>query len=397
MATTVILTVCVLVLIAYMFDLSSRRTKIPSVVLLLLTGFVVQQICTTFSISVPELKPLLPVFGTVGLILIVLEGGLDLQLNSRKKEVLITSALSSLIPILILTFGIGWFFSFMAQCSYLTGLINAVPFAVISSAVAIPSAQNLLPKTKEFIIYESSFSDIFGVILFNFFTLSDTVSISTFGEFGLQIVVMLVISFLSSLALAFLIKNISHHVKFIPIIMMIIMIYSISKTFHLPALVFILLFGLFLNNLDELRGIRLIRVLSTGSLEHEISRFREIVGEVTFLVRTIFFLLFGYSIYAPGLLDQTGLYITIVLIISIFSIRFIQLKVTSRPIAPLLFIAPRGLISVLLFLSIPATHDILIINESVIIQVILSTAVILMLGLLLTRTQPNNTPELTQE
>jgi hypothetical protein len=40
--------------------------------------------------------------------------------------------------------------------------------------------------------------------------------------------------------LSFLLNKIQHHIKFVPIVLLIILIYEISKIFHLPALIFIL-------------------------------------------------------------------------------------------------------------------------------------------------------------
>jgi hypothetical protein len=44
-------------------------------------GWIVKQTAVFWGINLPDLKPLLPILGTVGLILIVLEGGLELELN----------------------------------------------------------------------------------------------------------------------------------------------------------------------------------------------------------------------------------------------------------------------------------------------------------------------------
>lgn len=81
MTATVIITFCVLVILAYLFDLTSSKTKIPSVILLLVLGWGLHQIAGYFSLSVPDLSPALPILGTVGLILIVLEGALELDFN----------------------------------------------------------------------------------------------------------------------------------------------------------------------------------------------------------------------------------------------------------------------------------------------------------------------------
>jgi len=80
MTGAIIITICTLLLIAYIFDLTSSKTKVPSVILLLLLGWLVQQGSLLFKINIPDLTALLPILGTVGLILIVLEGSLEFTL-----------------------------------------------------------------------------------------------------------------------------------------------------------------------------------------------------------------------------------------------------------------------------------------------------------------------------
>jgi potassium/hydrogen antiporter len=385
MTSAIIISFCILIIIAYIFDLSSKHTKIPTVILLLLLGWGVHQLAIFFNINVPDLKPLLPAIGTVGLILIVLEGGLELNLNKDKKKILISSSLSAIIPVVVLFLIIGFSFSFFSGSSLFNGFINAIPFCIISSSIAIPSAQNIGAEKKEFVIYESSLSDVFGVLIFNFFTANEIITIDSAGYFLLQLVIIIIISFICSLGLAYLIKRIDHHVKFIPIIMMVILIYSVSKIYHLPALVFIMIFGLFLNNLDEIKTLRFVRKLEPEKLDAEVVRFTEIVVETTFLVRTVFFLLFGFVIDITTLLNPEGIYIAIGIIALILLVRFIQLKIAKIELSPLLFIAPRGLINILLFLSIPLSHNIPFVKESLMIQVILIMALVMMVGLMFSK------------
>ncbi|WP_227658743.1 hypothetical protein [Flavobacterium haoranii] len=56
----IISTICVLLLLAYFFTVTSSKTKIPSVILLLLLGWVVRQSTEVLHILVPDLNPLLP-------------------------------------------------------------------------------------------------------------------------------------------------------------------------------------------------------------------------------------------------------------------------------------------------------------------------------------------------
>jgi uncharacterized membrane protein YjdF len=85
-----------------------------------------------------------------------------------------------------------------------------------------------------------------------------------------------------------LLNKIDHHIKFVPIILLIILIYEISKIFHLPALIFILVFGLSIGNLDELKGYQWTKVF-LDLLNKEVAKFKELIIEATFLVRALFF------------------------------------------------------------------------------------------------------------
>lgn len=385
MTIPLIIVICLLVLVAYAFDVSSKRTRIPTVIILLIMGHLLRYGISFFNINIPNLEPLLPIVGTIGLILIVLEAGLDLELNKHKKAIVSKSFLSALVPLLFLFLIIGFAISYYTGASMTNSFINAIPFCIISSAIAIPSVQNLSGEKKEFVIYESSMSDILGVILFNFLLSNETIGINSFLIFIIEIVIMLLISLVASIGLAFLIKKIDHHVKFIPIMVMIILVYAIAKIYHLPALIFILIFGLFLNNLDELTHFSFIKKLQPRRLNIEVHRFSKLIAEVAFLIRTIFFILFGYTISAKTLLNVETLPFASGIIILIVVIRFIQLKVFKTEITPLLFIAPRGLITIMLFLSIPLSKKVNFINDSLLIQVIILSAILMMFGLMFTK------------
>jgi cell volume regulation protein A len=390
MTTSIIISICLLLLLAYIFDITSSKTKIPSVILLLIVGWAVKQGTDFFEISVPNLTSILPILGTVGLILIVLEGSLELELNKSKFPFIGKTALISIIPMLLFSFGLAFAFYYFGSISFKFGLANAIPLAVISSAIAIPSAQNLVAKDKEFITYESSLSDIFGVILFNFITLNDDIRASSVGEFILEILIILMISFVATLGLAFLLSKIKHPVKFIPIILSIVLIYAVTKIYHLPGLIFILLFGIFLGNLDELKSNKFIQKLQPDLLNKEVHKFKELTTEIAFLVRALFFLLFGYLIKTRELLNTETIIWAVGICLGIFALRYITLKTFKINTKPILFIAPRGLITILLFLSIPDNQIIDLVNNSLIIQVIILSALVMMFGLMSHKTKDEN-------
>jgi hypothetical protein len=371
-------------LVAYLFDLTASKTRIPSVILLLLLGWIVKEITSFFKINLPDLTSILPVLGTVGLILIVLEGSLELELNKSKIGLIKKSSLGAFLPLIILAFSLAILLHYYGGYPFKDCLTNAIPFCVISSAIAIPSVRHLRPTYKEFIIYESSLSDIFGVIFFNFIAFNSSFGMVTFGYFCLEIIFIIVISFVATILLSFLLNKIEHHIKFVPIILLIILIYEVSKIFHLPALVFILVFGLSIGNLDELKHFKWTQKFRLDLLNKEVHKFKELIIEATFLVRALFFLLFGYLIKTSEIINPETFIWAVGIVGILVTLRLIQLKTSNIPLFPLLFVAPRGLITILLFLSITPEHQIEIVNKSLIIQVILLTAVIMMLGLIIT-------------
>lgn len=393
MTTSIIISLCGLLLFAYIFDVSSARTKIPSVILLLFLGWGVKQVSTFFKIEIPNLTSVLPILGTIGLILIVLEGSLELELTKSKLPFVRKSSIIAFLPIIIISFTLAYIIHYYSGIDYKSALSNAIPLAIISSSIAIPSAQNLISKNKEFITYESSMSDIFGVILFNFITFNDYFSVESVGLFIGQIILIIIISFIATLGLAFLLSKIKHPVKFAPIILLVILIYELSKIYNLPALVFILLFGIFLGNLDELKHIKFIQRLRPEILTNEVHKFKDLTAEMAFLIRALFFILFGFLIQTSEIINPDTIIWALGITGGIFIIRFILLKAFKVAINPLLFIAPRGLITILLFLSIPVHLVSPLVNNSLIIQVIVLTALVMMMGLLFNKRETKLTTE----
>lgn len=383
MTSAIIITFCALLLIAYIFDLTSSKTKIPSVILLLLTGWVVRQVSDFIDIGLPDFTPVLPVLGTVGLILIVLEGSLELELNRSKLMLAIKSFSVAFIALMGSSFIIAYLFSYFGITGFRISLVNAIPFCVISSSIAIPSARHLVKSSREFIIYESSLSDILGVILFNFVSANETFTAQSVGHFGLEFLIMIVVSFVATISLSLLLNKIEHDVKFVPIILLVILIYTISKMYHLPALLYILIFGLFIGNLEELKRFKWIQKLRPEELDEEVQKFKPLIMEATFIVRVLFFLVFGYLIQSSELLNPDTLLGAMAIVVIVFLLRMILLAIVRMPLAPLAFIAPRGLITILLFLSIEPDLQIGIVNKSLIIQVIVFSTIVMMIGSML--------------
>jgi len=157
------------------------------------------------------------------------------------------------------------------------------------------------------------------------------------------------------------------------------------------------LFGLFIGNLDKLNRFKIIDRLQPEILIKEVQKFKELNVEMTFLIRSLFFLLFGYLIETSELTNTDTMLWALGITVGIFILRAILLKLFKFPMESLLFMAPRGLITILLFLSIPISQTVGIANRSLIIQVIILTSLLMMYGLMNTKVETKLTEEPFEE
>jgi NhaP-type Na+/H+ or K+/H+ antiporter len=146
-----------------------------------------------------------------------------------------------------------------------------------------------------------------------------------------------------------------------------------------------LIFGLFLGNLDELKQYPWIQKLNPDKLNAEIIKFKHITIELTFIIRAIFFIVFGFTIDLNDIINLNTLPVACMIVCSIYFIRMVSLLIFRIPLMPILFFAPRGLITILLFLSISSELRIDIVNNSLVIQVVLLSVFILMIGNLINK------------
>jgi len=368
---------------SYTFDLIAKRTKIPSVIFLFGTGLAIQYTLKYLDIEIPNVSQFLPVIGTVGLVLIVLEGALELRFE-KEKFGLIRSTLGSSFFILVFTALIlTMLFRYMTHLPFQVCLVNSIPLAIISSAIAIPSVSDLSKTKKEFVIYDSSFSDILGIMFFYFAKQNETYDFGAYLNLGKDLIITLIIAVAISVIFLFLIKRITHHVKFFLILSLLLLVYAIGKKFHLSSLIIVLFLGLFLNNAEIIPINRFKELFLYKKLRNDLDQFLLLTAESAFIIRTFFFLIFGYIMDIHSLLNWTVMMNGVIAVIVIYGVRAIYLKyVVKKHLSPEVYIAPRGLISILLFFDIPETMKLNNTADGLLLFVILATSVIMTFGLL---------------
>ena len=389
---TILFVLPLLIIFSYLFDSYARKTKFPAVILLMLTGIIIRVISNLYGFNdFSFLDNLVPVIGTIGLILIVLEGALELEISIEKLPVILKGFFAAFIILVVNIFALTFVFNEILGMNYTNSVIYSIPLSIISSAVAIPSAASLLNHQKEFVIYESTFSDILGIMIFNYAIKqykNDNPLISSESIISLiiQVIGVIVISLIITYLLFRLIQKIEQKVKFFLILALLILVYAFGKLFHLPALVTIFIFGIFLSNVRVLLPKFLRENLNLEQNKKELSDFHILTAESTFIVRTFFFLFFGFSVNLENFLSFSPFIYGFLIFVTMFIIRYLYLGLTTFKLnpSPLVFMGPRGLISILLFLQIKDLDFVnisdSIIDEKVLLIVILSSMLAMLFG-----------------
>lgn len=381
-----------IVIFSYLFDTIARKTKFPAVILLMFTGILIRTVTAASGYNDFEfLENLIPVLGTIGLILIVLEGAFELEISFEKLPLILKGFLAAFFILIANIWLLQWLFGFLFQMETNEAVLYAIPLSIISSAVAIPSASSLLNHEREFVIYESTFSDILGIMIFNyalrqFDSQEPLVGAAPLINLGFQIIGVIIISVLITYMLFRLLQKIDHQVKFFLILALLILVYALGKLFHLPALVTIFIFGVFLGNVKSLLPRFLRNYLDLEKTEKGIHEFHVLTAESTFIVRTFFFLFFGFSIQLINFNSLSPLIYGLIIFITMLLFRYLYFTVTTLKIkpSPIVYMSPRGLISILLFIQLKEVSFIntiqVPIDERVLLIVILSSMLIMLLG-----------------
>ena len=375
--------ICSLVVVSYLFSLVSRYIKVPSVLLLLFAGIGLRYIANQSGLTVQFPAKLVEVLGIVGLIMIVFEAGLDLKLGKEKLTLIRNSFFSALVILIISCVFISAILYYWLKEPVIKCIVYAIPLSIMSSSIVIPSLHLLTNAKKEFLVYEASFSDILGIMLFNYFVADEIMTWRSAGIFGANILVSIILSLLLSFILLFVLAKTKLNIKFFLIFSLLILIYSGGKIFHLPSLIVILVFGLMINNWEKIPISKLSHYFPQSQVESLRHLLHSITAESSFLIRTFFFLLFGFSIQLNFVSENEVVIVGGLIVVALLAVRFLYLRFFLKTnIFPEVVFIPRGLITIVLFYKIPTGLMLATFNEGILFFVILCSSIIMTIGMI---------------
>ena len=290
-----ILIVSCLLLTAFGVERLSKRTGVPSVVVMIAIGMIGKRLMAFAGVELTGVDASVPLMGALGLVLIVLEGAFDLRLNREHWRANLQALLSASVGVLVCSALFSLAGVWLLNLSTYDAMLLALPVSVISSAVAIPASGFMDKAGREFVVYESSISDILGVLLFFAVLNSDGTATGIFSSLAINGLISIVLGSICALGLLYALFRLSGHIRFVPLLSGLFALYALGKLWHLSPLIMVLMFGLILNNPAMLARLGWFRNMAiSAQFADTVREFKSLTAELTFAVRGVFFVLLGY-------------------------------------------------------------------------------------------------------
>ena len=391
----------VIVVIGFAGDYLFRKTSIPDILILVLLGFLVGPL--TGLVQASQLASITPILSSLALVVILFDGGLNLDIFKVLKEaprslVLAVSgtALSMLVVMVAVHFILGW--------GILSGLLLGVILGGTSSSIVVPiiTRAKVSGKTSIVLSLESTFTDalvvVLGLVLLQILqstsTSSPTQSVvltalsGIVARFSIGIVVGLVIGLLWLRVLRYIRGQQYDDILTLSVVLL---FYAIVETLGGNGAIFALTFGLVLGN-----GREISAMLRSNETMEATKLMKKFQSEISFLIRIFFFVYLGLIISGNNLyLFVFGIYLTLLL----FGTRYVAVRLSvirNKDLASAKWILttmlPRGLAAAVIA-QIASTSG--IVNASsylgIVIPVIIASVVLSSVGFFFLGRKPNET------
>jgi cell volume regulation protein A len=288
-----------IILIGFLSTLAFEKTKVPDVIVLIMIGLIFGPIALTFfnfeSVSQVTLEAVAPYFTSLALIIILFDGGLNLNFEkvlSKIGHAVFFAAMGFVMSVAMITIVCYFVFAFPLLISILlASILGGTSSAVI---LDILRRMKIKEETRQLLILESVITDVLCVVvalsILQMLVGGSSASVvvtSLATEFSIAIVAALVFGIIWLRTLK---RLQGKPFSFMITIAALLLIYSGVEMVGGSGFVAALVFGLVLGNKEEVA--RMFRIKSELVFDERIKSFH---SEVSFLIKTVFFVYLGLS------------------------------------------------------------------------------------------------------
>jgi NhaP-type Na+/H+ or K+/H+ antiporter len=348
-----IISLGLLVFLSHLFTAIYKHQRIPDVIPLMLIGIIIGPV--THLINADNISGTGgSVFMAITLVVILFEGGTSIRLSTLEEvwkkviNITFTCFFGSAIVVTIA----GWLFGL----SWLAAAVLGASLAGLASAVVIPLVRNLNinEETKAILVLEAVISNVLSIVLamslMNIIVKEEIHLGMAIGEIASAFLLAGLIGFLGALVWSRIINKIrrlQNSIFTTPAFFFIL--YGVTKFLGYSGEIAAFVFGVTLMNIDAVMGNFLTRVM--GGKGHTLNQ-QELTffGELSFLLKTVFFVYVGISIRLNNWRAILfGFIITLLLMIVRFLlIPFVTPKVGLSEKTAMSQMFPKGLVAAVL-------------------------------------------------
>ena len=352
-----------LIALAFVANQLFKRTRVPDVIVLMVTGLILGPLLGMVSGS--EFQPITHALGTLAVILILFEGGLELELHAMLRHFtgsLLLSFLAYAFSLVTITMVMRW----SMHIPLTEALIVGAVLGCTSSSITLPVLQQIEASTpaRVTMILDASLSDTFAIltvgILLDLGHSNGPIATRFVGQLLFVGFISFLLAVVVGFAWSYLLPKVPDHRFWNPLTLaVVLLLYAAAEHVHVSGLITVFFFGIFLANIrrTELEVVRDSLGLEFAGEEHH-TQVLTFHAELSFLVRTFFFVLLGAVVefrelihYLPQVVGVLGAVILArALAVRASSWSWRGLHTLEREL--ILWIMPRGLITVVLALQV---------------------------------------------
>lgn len=328
-----------IILIGFLANLLFRATKIPSVLILMAIGLVLGPV--TGWVKSDALIAIAPFFGTLALLIILFEGGLELDIESVLKQA------STAAGLCLLGFFLSWgTISALSFYGFHLPLLNSLLLGCIlgagSPAIIIPltSGLSVRREIKTILKLESALGDVLLIVIVLF--------LLDMHASGRQSASAVVYGLIKSCAVALVISSVAgalwarligwmgkEPLAYMLTLGFVFLLYFGVEELGGSAALAVLMFGMILENMHGIADRVGLRVRTFIGIDIRAEQFvlqafmKNITEELSFLLRTFFFVYLGLLLDFRALTPQIGIYGAAAAAL-IFGSRWLAVRLLSR-------------------------------------------------------------------
>jgi cell volume regulation protein A len=333
-----------LVVLAFLAEEAFERLRLPPVLVLIVCGLILGP--ATGLLPAQRFAEVAPHFGAIAFLLILFEGGLDLELEAvvSRLRAGVTLGVVGFAVSLVLAAVVGW----VGQLGVIRALAFGLVLAPVSGAIVIPLAGKLglRDEARTTVVLEAALADVLGVLgmalLVRILTGGGLVGLVALGSVlaaVFSVIAGLVAGLIWPRALRWLGER-----RFVDVLSfgVALALWGFAELIGASGALVVLVFGLTLANEGALlKSLGLPAEAVSATARRATRRLHRFIGELTFLVRTFFFVFLGVVV-----LFLVGR----ALVLKVLSGRRI-LVLTPRQHMAVFLLQPRGLVSAVLALQ----------------------------------------------